>query len=652
MHEAGDVTIYWQSLDLSAIEFQIFDSTAQGNWTLAGTDYTQVTSHSFHHTSARADTTLYYYQIKAVYPTGDIVESDIFSTIFLFVDNSTAGRASLFWDHVHLPLPEGSSNYYKIYKSVYELGIPGTWNLIADDVENTRYNWVVEDGLCDDSINFKIEIENSYGCSSVSNIAGDKFSEDIQPEKPVFDSVSIINNSEVILGWEASISSDVKGTIIYRWETNWKIIDTVFGNNITYYIDTSYMPCNDNYLYAIAAMDSCGIASPKTEATAQRPIFLYNIKYNLCSETNSLTWEHYINASLPFDIYEIWSSKNNGAIKLIDEVPSNQNNYDHTNVDNATEYSYFVRAVFGALHFTSTSCTKSITTGNFIKPDSLYLANANVLPDNNIVLTIDVDLQPNTCTWEIFRSDAGGGSQVLLTTLSRDEVTTSPYTYLDETADGSTGYYDYTIKVLDSCGAIAVQSDMMKTIFLEGEQLSNDENHLKWNAMEGFDGGVDKYYIFRMLDEVMPTLPIDSTDAQTTKYSDDISSVSAGESIFSYWVQAVEGSQNNYGYQEKSNSNIINLFREINFYFPNAFRPTGTNSVFKPVATGFGGSNYLFQIFNRWGQLIFESTDPELGWDGKHRGNPSPQGTYVYKLVYQNVFNITKQQQGIVTLID
>ncbi|MBC8321907.1 MAG: gliding motility-associated C-terminal domain-containing protein, partial [Bacteroidetes bacterium] len=345
-----------------------------------------------------------------------------------------------------------------------------------------------------------------------------------------------------------------------------------------------------------------------------------------------------------------WTSVAGGAAFLVDEVPANTNYYSHTGVENITEYNYFIRAVFG--DFTSTSCTKSISTGSFTKPDSVYLANANVLPDNNIELTLNIDLKPQSCTWEILRSDAGGGQHSLLTTLSRNDITSSPYIFLDETADGSTGFYIYSINVFDSCEALVLQSNDMKTIFLEGQQLTDDENYLSWNAMEGYEGGVGSYLIYRMTGGVIPEQPIDSTDAQTTEYSDNISSVSLSESKFEYWVQAVEGNHNNYGIKEKCNSNIISLFRETDMYFPNAFRPDGINNEFKPVFSGFGGSNYLLQIYNRWGQLIFETSDPEQGWDGKYKGNPSSHGTYIYILTYQNVFDITKQRQGAVTLIE
>ena len=65
--------------------------------------------------------------------------------------------------------------------------------------------------------------------------------------------------------------------------------------------------------------------------------------------------------------------------------------------------------------------------------------------------------------------------------------------------------------------------------------------------------------------------------------------------------------------------------------FPNAFAPNGSgdNTKFIPVVEG----NIVlqkFQIFNRWGQVVYENTDLAAGWDGTINGEDAPQDTYVY----------------------
>lgn len=71
-------------------------------------------------------------------------------------------------------------------------------------------------------------------------------------------------------------------------------------------------------------------------------------------------------------------------------------------------------------------------------------------------------------------------------------------------------------------------------------------------------------------------------------------------------------------------------------WMPNAFTPDndGLNDVLKPVTQRNSLSPYLFNIYNRWGQLIFSTTNPEEGWDGKLNGEPCQVQTYTFLLQY------------------
>lgn len=69
-------------------------------------------------------------------------------------------------------------------------------------------------------------------------------------------------------------------------------------------------------------------------------------------------------------------------------------------------------------------------------------------------------------------------------------------------------------------------------------------------------------------------------------------------------------------------------------YVPNSFTPDNDNinDLFYPVINGHDPEKYEFLIFNRWGQLIFESTQPGAGWDGRFRGLDCKEDTYVWKM--------------------
>jgi gliding motility-associated-like protein len=65
---------------------------------------------------------------------------------------------------------------------------------------------------------------------------------------------------------------------------------------------------------------------------------------------------------------------------------------------------------------------------------------------------------------------------------------------------------------------------------------------------------------------------------------------------------------------------------------PNVFTPNndGDNDTFEIVVTG--EKDFELSIYNRHGQLVFESNDPANQWRGEFNGNPVPEGTYYYVL--------------------
>lgn len=81
-----------------------------------------------------------------------------------------------------------------------------------------------------------------------------------------------------------------------------------------------------------------------------------------------------------------------------------------------------------------------------------------------------------------------------------------------------------------------------------------------------------------------------------------------------------------------STCNIIHLDNEYIFYAPNTFTPDddGINDVFFPVIKGFDESTYHLQIFDRWGDLIFETKELEKPWTGNLNGGAYYAQTDVY----------------------
>jgi gliding motility-associated-like protein len=90
---------------------------------------------------------------------------------------------------------------------------------------------------------------------------------------------------------------------------------------------------------------------------------------------------------------------------------------------------------------------------------------------------------------------------------------------------------------------------------------------------------------------------------------------------------------------------------------PNAFTPDGDafNQTFIPVfSSGCApyDKNYHLMIFNRWGELLFESYDYQVGWDGTYGGQLVQDGVYVWKIIVKRT-GVDKRETlvGHVTLI-
>lgn len=87
----------------------------------------------------------------------------------------------------------------------------------------------------------------------------------------------------------------------------------------------------------------------------------------------------------------------------------------------------------------------------------------------------------------------------------------------------------------------------------------------------------------------------------------------------------------------------VKIYSSCTIAVPNAFTPNGdrTNATLYPL-NAIKADNLQFTVYNRWGQVVFQTTSWKRGWDGTLNGRPQPSGTYVWTLRY--VHRETKQR--------
>jgi gliding motility-associated-like protein len=116
----------------------------------------------------------------------------------------------------------------------------------------------------------------------------------------------------------------------------------------------------------------------------------------------------------------------------------------------------------------------------------------------------------------------------------------------------------------------------------------------------------------------------------------------------SYWLQATNA-------EGCVAADTVNVYKDCYIDVPNAFTPDGDglNDYFFPRALlGRTISGFHMQVFNRWGQMVFETRKTDgRGWDGRFNDVMQPQGVYIYLIDAELDGKIKEKYTGNVTLL-
>ena len=128
---------------------------------------------------------------------------------------------------------------------------------------------------------------------------------------------------------------------------------------------------------------------------------------------------------------------------------------------------------------------------------------------------------------------------------------------------------------------------------------------------------------------------------------------------FDYWefanhIPTPNTTNDSVSIQLTTGDNVIAHYREKaqEVVLPTGFTPNGDgrNDVFSPLGIRFI-KNMTMEVWNRWGQQVFSSSDPTKGWDGNFQGTPAQTGVYAYLVKYTTTGNEEKVIKGNVTLV-
>ncbi len=596
-----------------------------------------------------------YYFVRSKGECGFYSEpSDTLSVVILTLTATppppNSSQAQLDWN---VGKVSDTTTYYQIWREVPTGS--GNWSMI-DSTQQTTYTDVVN--ICGANMSYQIRV----GGSCFSTTVGGYFSDQTNADTIAVDSITV-QNSQSILSWQPSTLGDVIGYVILQYQPGaggWVAIDTVPLGTIMPYTIPGSTPNVASELYKVVSIDSCDNQSSDLVASRHNTIFM-RANVSACDNRVRIGWNTY--QDFPVATYEVVKEETNTSGVLTTSViytgGPTDSAYTDQNLVNGFEYCYYIKMTDTSGTITATSnieCFDAIVTR---KSDYLYAASSNVTVDGSIELVTHIDAMADVISFEVQRGESAAGPFRTLGVVQKP-VGSNTFRYLDFTANTSEKPYYYRVTSTDSCGNADTVSNFASSLHLRATPRGDLINELRWNSYREYGGDLAYYEIWRAVNNSANfQLVTSSVSATDSVYYDNIKGVDS-EGKFTYYIRAVEAN-NPWGFVDEtgmpyaSRSNVVSVVQEARIFLPKAFIPNSEipeNRVWKPGNLYAQDNSYSLIITDRWGKTMFQSNNPEEGWDGTADGGYAPQGVYVFVLKYKSFDGLVKEEKGFITLLN
>ena len=321
-----------------------------------------------------------------------------------------------------------------------------------------------------------------------------------------------------------------------------------------------------------------------------------------------------------------------------------------------TTYVYYVETT-NSNGLTSISSIDSVTSIFPEAPSYITLDYISVIDESTIELQFSADINGPVTSFRIMRRSNTATPFTAVETLWNVGQTTS--VFQDQFPTGSISY-QYMIQSLfkpAACNSALVisESNTGNSILLENE-LDDRLLTLNWTAYAEYETGLTGYIIQRRGGDG-EFIDIQTVGPNTTQWQESIESVvngfQPGEIQYRVLALSNDGGKGQAG---TSISNITSVTVETKLQIPNAFTPgnpgsSGVDHEFKPLMD-FGPKVYLMMVVDRGGRKLFETTQADVGWDGRFQnGEFVNEGVYVYYIQYTDYTGLTRSLTGNVTVL-
>jgi gliding motility-associated-like protein len=559
-------------------------------------------------------------------------------------NDNVNGNVTLYWT-----VPNNTCGAFIDYTVFASVNQAGPYSPIATVVTQSQSSFIHVNALATSQTWYYYVVSN-YNCPGATVVASDTVN-NLNPNIPQIINATV-QNGQAVLNWEQSTSPQTFGYVIYYFLDNGNAlpIDTVYGINFTTYTDVvGGDPTAQSLRYTIAAFDSCFRFS--SYSTLPHNTILANYSATACASDVDLAWNRYHNFPQNVKEYKIWASVNQAPFAEVGTTDSTTFQFSFSGFTDGDTMCLYIQAVSAEDSNIVANSNEMCLRASIVKsPDFIFITNATVNSSNQNEVTWMIDTTAELIFYKVDRSVND------VTYQPNEQIAVpSPLTYFTTHIDSEDvrpdlNPYYYTVTSFDSCQN-QLKTSAVKTINLTGELFDYYLADIAWNDFELEFATVTKYNIYRNFGNGYQLIHVALPG--TNNYSDTLRQFLQERGVFCYKVEAEYNLNlpNGYNANLTSFSNELCIIHRPIIYIPTAFAPDGLNNVFKPTIIYGEPQTYSMTIFNRWGGLVFESTDPNVGWDGSDRGKPAQQGGYAYIILFTAADGIRVERKGMVLLV-
>ena len=258
-------------------------------------------------------------------------------------------------------------------------------------------------------------------------------------------------------------------------------------------------------------------------------------------------------------------------------------------------------------------------------------------PDDRMVVDWQLLDNSSATSFDIKKRNPGSSSWQNVATVGG-----STLQYLEEGINTDLTPFEYQISALNSCGTV-ISSDIHTSILLSGVQDENLNSNLVFTDYLGWQNGVLVYDLF--LEDNLNPLTLSQTNVNSNSTIVSVHDPKQYKKCFR--VNAKEDG----GEQTESWSNEVCFYFLPTIYVPNAFTPNYDNLNDGFGVKGIAINEFSIEIYNRWGEKLYQSDDIDEKWIPTYMGNDIQEGIYLYLINYTDFDDNNYRKGGTITLL-